>query len=75
MGEEVVLEARIISVVDTVEAITAHRPYRPALGVDGALAEIEKARGELFDSSVVDACLDLIRNKEYKFKEQDYFAS
>jgi PAS domain S-box-containing protein len=64
-GDETLLEARIISVADVVEAMTAHRPYRPALGIDKALAEIETNRGLLYDPSVADACLRLFREKGF----------
>ncbi len=56
-GEDIILEARIISVADVVEAIASHRPYRPALGLDVALEEIKKGRERQFDPAVVDACL------------------
>ncbi len=65
-GEEVILEARILAVADTVEAMSSHRPYRPGLGIDAALAEIEKCRGRLYDSGAVDACLRLFREKGYR---------
>ena len=65
-GEEIILEARILAVADTVEAMASHRPYRPGLGVEAALAEIESNRGKLFDPTVVDACLRLFRAKEYR---------
>jgi len=56
-GEEILLEARIIAVADVVEAMSSHRPYRPALGVDEALAEIRKNAGKLYDPKVVEACI------------------
>ena len=65
-GEEIILEARILAVADTVEAMASHRPYRPGLGVEAALAEIESNRGKLFDPTVVDACLRLFRAKGYR---------
>jgi PAS domain S-box-containing protein/putative nucleotidyltransferase with HDIG domain len=65
-GEEIILEARILAVADTVEAMASHRPYRPGLGVEAALAEIEANRGKLFDPTVVDACLRLFRTKGYR---------
>jgi putative nucleotidyltransferase with HDIG domain len=55
-GEEISLEARIIAVADIMEAMTFHRPYRPALGVEKALEEISRERGKLLDAEVVDAC-------------------
>lgn len=62
-GEDIILEARILAVADVVEAITAHRPYRPAIGVEAALAEIESKRGLAYDADVVDACLRLFRER------------
>ena len=64
-GEEIILEARILAVADTVEAMASHRPYRPGLGIDAALAEIEKQRARLFDPAVADSCLRLFREKGY----------
>jgi diguanylate cyclase (GGDEF)-like protein/PAS domain S-box-containing protein len=61
-GEQVSLGARIIAVADVVEAMAAHRPYRPALGIDAALATIQQGRGELFDPTVVDACVRLFHD-------------
>jgi HD-GYP domain-containing protein (c-di-GMP phosphodiesterase class II) len=58
-GEDVLLEARIIGVADVVEAMSSHRPYRPALGTTRALEEIHAGRGTLFDADVVDACLSV----------------
>ncbi len=69
-GEEIILEARILSVADVVEAITAHRPYRPAVGLEQGLAEIENNRGTRYDPQVVDACLSLIREGRFAFGEQ-----
>jgi HD-GYP domain-containing protein (c-di-GMP phosphodiesterase class II) len=48
-----------------VEAISSHRPYRPGLGIDKALAEIECGRGTAYDPAVTDACLKLFREKGY----------
>lgn len=58
-GDEIRLEARIISVADVVEAMSSFRPYRPALGVDAALREIQEHRGDWFDPQVVDTCIDV----------------
>jgi len=68
-GDEICLEARIVAVADVVEAMSNHRPYRPALGVKAALQEIEKNRGKLFDSVAVDACLTLCREKNFSFED------
>ena len=66
-GEDIILEARIIGVADVVEAMSSHRPYRPALGIDKALEEISMNKGVLYDPEVVDVCLKLFKKKEFKF--------
>jgi len=66
-GEDILLEAKIIGVADVVEAMSSHRPYRPAWGIDKALEEISKNKGILYDPKVVDACLKLFKRKEFKF--------
>ncbi|WP_220634544.1 PAS domain S-box protein [Georgfuchsia toluolica] len=65
-GEAILFEARIMAVADVVEAMSSHRPYRPGLGIDKALAEIERGRGTSYDPAVADACLKLCREKDYK---------
>jgi PAS domain S-box-containing protein/putative nucleotidyltransferase with HDIG domain len=55
-GDQIILEAKILAVADVVEAMSSHRPYRPALGIDKALAEINQNKGTLYDPTVVDAC-------------------
>ena len=59
-GESILIEARILSVADVVDAIVPHRPYRPALGIEKAQEEIFDKRGIVYDSNVVDACLSII---------------
>jgi putative nucleotidyltransferase with HDIG domain len=65
-GDEILMEARIMAVADVVESMASHRPYRPALGIEAALEEIEKNKGILYDPAVADACLRLFREKNYK---------
>ncbi len=67
-GEEITPEARILAVADVVEAISSHRPYRPALGIDKALEQILKNREILYDPNVVDVCLKLFSEKRFAFK-------
>jgi HD-GYP domain-containing protein (c-di-GMP phosphodiesterase class II) len=69
-GEKILIEARILGLADVVEAISSHRPYRPALGIDKALEEISKKRGILYDPKVVDACLTLFTKKGFKFEKE-----
>ena len=64
-GEAICPEARIVAVADVVEAMSSHRPHRPALGIDAALEEISANRGTLFDAQAVDACLRLFRDKGF----------
>lgn len=56
-GDEIMLEARIMTVADIVESMSSPRPYRPSLGLHAALAEIRRMRGQKLDPRVVDACL------------------
>jgi PAS domain S-box-containing protein/putative nucleotidyltransferase with HDIG domain len=65
---QILLEARIIAVADVVEAIASYRPYRPALGIDVALEEIEKNAGVLYDGEVMEVCLKLFREKQFSFE-------
>ena len=62
-SESILIEARIMSVADVVDAIVPHRPYRPALGIEKAQEEIFNNRGILYDPNVVDACLSIISDK------------
>jgi PAS domain S-box-containing protein len=66
-NEQILLEARILGVADVVEAMATHRPYRPSLGVEKALDEIEKNSGLLYDDGVVAACMRLFREKGFSF--------
>jgi len=67
VGEQIILESRILAVADVVEAMTSHRPYRPALGIEAALSEIESGRGLKFDPAVVDLCISLFREEGFAF--------
>jgi HD-GYP domain-containing protein (c-di-GMP phosphodiesterase class II) len=67
-GEEILIEARILTVADLVEAMASHRPYRPGLGIDAALNEIEKNRGIFYDDAVAAACLRLFREKGFQLE-------
>jgi PAS domain S-box-containing protein len=64
-GEQILLEAKILTVADVVEAMSSDRPYRAGLGIEAALAEIKARRGVQFDPLVVDACLKLFRERGY----------
>ena len=62
------MESRILAVADVVEAISSNRPYRPSLGIEFALEEIEKNKGILYDDVVADVCLTLFREKGFQLK-------
>jgi HD-GYP domain-containing protein (c-di-GMP phosphodiesterase class II) len=70
-GENILLEARVLCVADVVEAMASHRPYRPALGVDVALGEIEKNKGVFYDNTVVDVCLRMFRQEGFNIDGKD----
>ncbi len=69
-GEDIMLEARILAVADVVEALSSHRPYRPALGLERALQEIGATRGVLYDERAVEACLRLFRQQGFAFADR-----
>ncbi len=64
---DILLEARIVSVADVVEAMSSHRPYRPAHGIEMALDEISQFRGRRYDPEVVESCLGLFRRDGFSF--------
>ena len=66
-GEGIILEARILGLADVVEAMSSHRPYRPALGIDRALEEITAFSGIRYDPAVVRACVEVIRKEGFDF--------
>jgi HD-GYP domain-containing protein (c-di-GMP phosphodiesterase class II) len=62
-GEDIPLEARIIFACDAFHAMTSDRPYRRALGVEAALAELREGAGTQFDPRVVEACLRVLARR------------
>ena len=64
-GDQILLDSRIVAVADVVEAISSHRPYRPALGIKVGLDEIARNSGSIYDPEVVAACLRLFQEKRY----------
>lgn len=61
-GEDIPLGARIISVCDAFEAMTSDRPYHQGIGIDAALAELERGAGTQFDTALVKAFCDNTRS-------------
>ncbi len=68
-ADAIILEARIVMVADVVESMASRRPYRHGLGIEHALAEIERGSGSVYDSGVADACLRLFREQAYAVPE------
>ena len=68
-GDKILLESKIITVADIVEAISSHRPYRASLGIEYALNEIMRGRGIQYDEQVVDTCLKLFAEKGFVFSK------
>ncbi|MCK4941190.1 HD domain-containing protein [candidate division WOR-3 bacterium] len=66
--KNILLGARIIAVADVVEAISSHRPYRPAYSLEYTLEEISKNKGVIYDADIVDICLQLFKEKNFKFE-------
>jgi len=66
-GDEICIEAKILGVANVVEAMSSYKSYRPALSIDEALAEIVKNKNILFGPEVVDTCIKLFKEKDFKF--------
>ncbi len=69
VGDQILKESRILTVADIVEAMSSHRPYRPARGIEEALEEITKNKGSYYDREVVDICVRLFRENLFQFSE------
>ncbi len=63
---EILMESCILAVADVVEAMASHRPYRPALGIEPALMEVESKKGTKFDPDAVEACIKVVREGRIK---------
>jgi putative two-component system response regulator len=66
-GDDILPESRVLTVADIVEAMASHRPYRPGLGLDVALGEIDKNKGKFYDPEVSAACHALFNEKRFTF--------
>jgi len=71
-GEGIILEAKILGVADVVEAISSHRPYRPALGIDKALEIIQQKRGSQLDEAIVDACVAVFEEDGFRWNDSEH---
>lgn len=71
-GNELSTEAQILMVADVVEAMMSHRPYRPALGLEKALEEIQNNSGTLYNAEVVSACISLFNEDCYAIDDSEH---
>ena len=66
---DILIEAQIIRVADVVEAMSSHRPYRAALGLEATIEELLIGRGEKYNQEAVDICVKIFKEGKFKFKE------
>lgn len=66
-SEDICIAAKILAVCDVAEAMSSHRPYRPALGVDLAMQEISDNKGESYDDDIASACVNLFTKQNFIF--------
>lgn len=69
LGDDILLEAKIIAVADVVEAISSHRPYRNAKGTDQAIAEISENKGSLYDEAISNICIRAFFEDRFDFSD------
>ncbi|MBR0596310.1 HD domain-containing phosphohydrolase [Sinanaerobacter chloroacetimidivorans] len=70
--KDITVEAKIIMVADVVEAMMSHRPYRPALGLDAALHEIQQNAGVYYHQDIVSSCVELFRKDYYEIEDLEH---
>jgi putative nucleotidyltransferase with HDIG domain len=70
-GEEIPLEARILSIADAFEAMTADRAYRPAMATEQALSILWEGRGAAWDPELVTMFVELLRREEEELRLSD----
>lgn len=68
IGDNILLEAKILGLADVVEAMASDRPYRPALSIEETIQHISQNKGTLYEPAVVEACLRLFMEKNFSFK-------
>ncbi|MDL2275879.1 response regulator [Desulfosarcina sp. OttesenSCG-928-G10] len=66
-ADQILHETKILTVADVTEANSSFRPYRPAKGIDVAIAELARNKGTHYDADVVDACLELFNTQKFRF--------
>jgi putative nucleotidyltransferase with HDIG domain len=69
-GDQIMFTSRILTVADVMEAISSHRPYRAALGVDKGMEHLQQYSGIYYDTEVVKQCVHLFQEEDFQFKTQ-----
>jgi len=67
LGDKILVESKVLAVADVLAAMSCHRVYRPAPGIDYALKHIIEEKGILFDELVVEACAKLFHEDKQNF--------
>jgi putative nucleotidyltransferase with HDIG domain len=70
-GDAVLPEARILTVADVIEAMSSHRPYRPAHDFSKVLEEVRWFRGTRYDAAVVDSCMKVFFDRGFRFEDAE----
>ena len=70
-GDAILPEAQVIAAADVFEAMSSHRPYRPALGRDAGIAELRRLRGDRLDAAIVDAAIAVFLREEVTAPDGD----
>ena len=72
-GDKIIPEARILAISDVLEAMTFHRPYRAALGLNKAMKELKEHAGSKYDAKIVNAAIKILEENNYEpfWLEQD----
>ena len=63
-GNQIAIEARIVSVADAIEAMSTDRPYRKARNPEYIIAELQRCSGTQFDPLVVEAAIEVLNERE-----------
>jgi HD-GYP domain-containing protein (c-di-GMP phosphodiesterase class II) len=73
-GNEMLLEAKILRVADTVVAMLSHRPYRSRYTLDEVLKELTEKNNAYYDNKVVNACIELFQNEKFSFVSKEEYS-
>ncbi|MGA9047808.1 MAG: HD domain-containing phosphohydrolase [Dehalococcoidia bacterium] len=66
-GDKLSTESRILGICDVVEAMSSHRPYRPARKKEEIISELKNGRDRIYDPKVVDILIDVVEKNEFDF--------